>query len=113
MKKNITAVFSNGHTDTYKGSRDVKADWMVTEVATGKVYASGHSLDMEKASKTARGNIPTVANLPAGARSMMNSVHMHQYAKKRGYSSPQEMAADYKIKNAEHAKNYKIEVVAI
>jgi hypothetical protein len=109
----ITATFSNGFTDTYKGHRDVKAAWMITEKSTGQVIASGHSLDFEKASKTAASNIPTVADMPAGARSMMNSIHMHQYAKKRGYSSPQEMAADYKVQNAKHAVNFKIEVVAL
>lgn len=84
---------------------------MVTEIESGRVVASGHSLGREKAAKTAAGNIPTVANMPAGARSMINSVHMHQYAKKRGYSSPQEMAADYKKQNAEYSANYKIEIV--
>ena len=51
----ITATFSNGFTDTYKGTRPVKAAWMVTNTATGKVLASGHSLDIIKARKTAEG----------------------------------------------------------
>ncbi len=50
-----TATFSNGFTDTYKGTRPVKAAWMVTNTATGKVLASGHSLDIIKARKTAEG----------------------------------------------------------
>lgn len=53
----ITATFSNGHTDTYKGTRPVKAAWMITARDTGKVLASGHSLDAEKARKTAEGNV--------------------------------------------------------
>lgn len=46
------ARFSNGHSDEYKGKRDVKAGWMITDSA-GKVLASGHSLDREKAQRTA------------------------------------------------------------
>ena len=48
----ITATFSNGHTDTYKGKRDVKAAWMVI-TADGKIH-SGHSLDRAAAEGTAR-----------------------------------------------------------
>lgn len=53
----ITATFSNGFVDTYKGDRPVKAAWMLTDKETGKVLLSGHSLDRAKAEKTARGNI--------------------------------------------------------
>ena len=49
------ATFSNGFTDTYKGYRDVKAAWMITNKATGEVIASGHSLDRVKAAKTSQG----------------------------------------------------------
>ena len=58
----ITATFSNGFTDTYKGKRDVKAAWMITSKADGKVLMSGHSLDRIKASKTAEGNVRYAAN---------------------------------------------------
>lgn len=51
----ITATFSNGFTDTYKGHRDVKAAWMITRVEDGEVLASGHSLDRIKADKAANG----------------------------------------------------------
>lgn len=57
------AKFSNGFTDTYKGHRDVKAAWMVTNKSTGEVLASGHSLDKARAEKTARGNM---SSLPTG-----------------------------------------------
>ena len=110
MKK---AIFSNGFVDVYKGKRDIKAAWMITKLDSGEVVCSGHSLDRQKAAKTAATNIPTVANMPSGGRSMLNSVHMHVYAKKRGYSSAQEMAEDYKRQNANHALQYKIEVVDI
>lgn len=49
MKK---AVFSNGFVDTYKGNRDVKAAWMIFDIASGKKIASGHSLTKEAAEKT-------------------------------------------------------------
>ena len=50
-----TATFSNGYTDTYKGKRDVKAAWMVI-TAKGEIL-SGHSLDTDKAKKTAENNV--------------------------------------------------------
>ena len=53
----ITATFSNGFTDTYKGARAVKAAWMITRKSDGKVLASGHSLDTDKARKTAEGKL--------------------------------------------------------
>lgn len=59
----ITATFSNGYSDTYKGSRPVKAAWAIVRKADGKVLASGHSLDRAKAEKTAHGN---AASLFAG-----------------------------------------------
>lgn len=111
MSQHKTAVFSNGHTDTYKGHRDVKAAWMITKADTGEVFASGHSLDAIKAQKTAAGNIPRPHRLPSGWRMMRNTVAMYQYAAKQGYRTPSEMAADYAAKNAEYAKSYHIEVV--
>lgn len=52
----ITATFSNGHTDTYNGKRDVRAAWAIILKSTGEVLSSGHSLDRAKAQKTAEGN---------------------------------------------------------
>ncbi len=108
-----TAKFSNGHTDTYKGSRDVKAAWMVTELDTGRVVASGHSLDLEKARKTGGSSIPAVRTLPAGWRTHKNTVQAVRLIKSLGYSSAAEMESDYKAKNADHAKGFKVEVVAL
>jgi len=66
-----TATFSNGFTDTYKGTRPVKAAWLVTDKATGTVLASGHSLDIVKARKTAEGNATLCARRQDGdARSV-------------------------------------------
>lgn len=60
----IIATFSNGHQDEYKGTRKVRAAWMITRKADGKVLASGHSLDRVKALKTAQGNVAHVVTIP-------------------------------------------------
>lgn len=106
-----TAIFSNGFKDTYKGARDVRAAWMVTEIETGRIVASGHSLSRTNADKTARGSIPLAQQLPSGWSYLKNTIPMYRYAKDKGYSSPAEMAADYKKQNAERAKGYRVEVV--
>lgn len=51
----VTAIFSNGYKDVYKGKRPVTAAWMVVHTATGAIISSGHSLDVVKARKTAEG----------------------------------------------------------
>ena len=56
-KTKIIAKFSNGHTDEYKGDRDVKAAWMIVDRETGEVLNSGHSRDLITAHKTADNNI--------------------------------------------------------
>lgn len=56
----LTATFSTGFKDAYKGSRDVKAAWAIIHTETGKVLKSGHSLDAVKARKTAEGNLQYV-----------------------------------------------------
>jgi hypothetical protein len=56
----MTATFSNGFTDTYKGDRDVKAAWAIFNKETGSVIKSGHSLDITKAAKTCEGNLQHV-----------------------------------------------------
>lgn len=53
----ITAKFSNGFEDTYKGTRAVKAAWAIIRKADGEVLNSGHSMDRAKAATTARGNL--------------------------------------------------------
>ena len=52
----IIATFKNGHKDVYKGKRPVKAAWAIIDRESGEVLCSGHSLDREKALKTAEGN---------------------------------------------------------
>jgi hypothetical protein len=53
----ITATFSNGFSDTYKGDRAVTAAWAIIRKSDGFTLASGHSLDAAKAAKTAAGNL--------------------------------------------------------
>ena len=64
----ITVTFSNGHTDTYKGKRDVRAAWMITHRQTGEVLMSGHSLDADRAQKTAEGNLGQYCLVETGMR---------------------------------------------
>jgi len=109
----ITATFSNGHTDTYKGSRDVKAAWMLIEIETGKVIKSGHSMTAASAEKTAKSWIPVAASLPTGWKDFRKSLTGANYAIGEGYKSIREMEKDYKKMNAEKAKQYKVEVVAL
>lgn len=59
----ITATFSNGETDTYKGNRPVTAAWAIICRHTNETLASGHSLDPIKADKTANGHLPEYAGL--------------------------------------------------
>lgn len=54
MKK---ATFSNGFVDIYKGTRDVKAAWAMIRKSDGKVLCSGHSLDRQRAQKTAESHL--------------------------------------------------------
>jgi len=55
-----TAVFSDGTRDEYRGHRDVTAAWAIFDKESGKVLASGHSLDRVRATKTAEGNVADV-----------------------------------------------------
>jgi len=77
----ITATFSNGYTDTYKGTRPVKAAWAIINRETGEVIASGHSLDRVKAQKTATGNVTLCVRLSHDAypsfRLPASLVHLH------------------------------------
>lgn len=110
---NKTATFSNGHVDTYKGSRPVAAAWMITEKATGKVYASGHSLTREHAEKTARGNVP-VRHYGIFSKQNMTIAfiqHLHQRARAAGFKTSEEFLNNCKKENAERAALYAIEVV--
>lgn len=92
-----TATFSNGHTDTYKGTRPVTAAWAIIRNSDGATLASGHSLDADKARKTAEGNFRYVASRVLGRQpigidrrptsSMAQKIFWEREAKKLGYSS--------------------------
>ena len=96
---NITATFSNGFTDTYKGDRAVKAAWAIIDRATGKVINSGHSLDRLKAQKTAEGNlrntkVPGVDHLGyAYTGRAMPGYHAEQARKYYGWTGKGDRAA--------------------
>ena len=61
-KTTITAKFSNGHTTEYKGTRAVKAAWLITCKATGEVMAKGYSMDEGKALRTAEGKCSDIGH---------------------------------------------------
>lgn len=113
----ITATFSNGYTDTYKGNRDVRAAWAIIEKATGEVVLSGHSLDADKALKTATGNIRTY--LARGEAVERPSRYVNQIrwydglARERGFKNWKAWYDADQIVRAEQAKAYTVEVVAL
>jgi hypothetical protein len=116
----ITATFSNGYTDTYKGNRPVKAAWAIIDRNTGKVLHSGHSLDVIKARKTAEGNCRY--HVAAGFRNGFDRpnrwAHANAYfgkkAREQGFRSWKEAYEAGQAKQAKWiAENLKIEVVEI
>lgn len=88
---NITATFSNGFTDIYKGDRSVKAAWAIVDRETGATLNSGHSLDRAKAQKTAEGNlrntrVPGVDNAYAFTGRCTPGYHVKQAREYFGYT---------------------------
>lgn len=59
----IYTEFSNGFRDIYKGSRTIKAGWMITNRYSGAVLASGHSIDRQKASVTAEKKLQNIGHI--------------------------------------------------
>lgn len=108
----ITATFSNGYTDTYKGTRAVKAAWMVVEKLTGRVVATGHSIDFGAAEKTAKSAI-VQHTLPTGWRNWRKDVRATRYAKSLGYESVEHMESEYQRVNAEYSATVQVEVIAL
>lgn len=112
----ITAKFSNGHTDVYKGKRPVKAAWMI--VSPDGEIRSGHSLDKAKARKTAEGNMAYLRARPDCIRKMnpRPTVAAMQYFAKLarehyGFSSYKAAYADGQAKMAAFRATCKIEVI--
>lgn len=120
-KATITAKFSNGHTDVYKGTREVKAAWMITNATTGEVYMSGHSLDRAKAQKTAEGNTSYCLSRALGRYLKGDSMRPTRYAsqivyhnglaRKEGFKDWKEAHLAYKAEAEIARRNLKIEVI--
>ena len=98
--KNLTAIFSNGFTDTYKGKRDVKAGWAIIEIETGVTVKSGHSLTDTLAYKTAASNMPSPNHGNVNFMLKMGDISKSK-------------ARELNEKTAEFRKGYKIEVIAV
>lgn len=104
----VTATFSNGFTDTYKGTRDVTAAWAIIERDTGRVVKSGHSLTREKAAKTASSNMPKVHNTAGYA---ISAYQKRRYRETGKLLSTSQIRAKFFAENAEHQKRYAVEIV--
>lgn len=95
----ITAKFSNGHQDTYKGNRDVRAAWAIIDRKTGETLNSGHSLDRARAEKTAAGNVRYISSemrafsVPQRLYMGADYSHLFRIARAHGYEGPARMAA--------------------
>ena len=112
----LTATFSTGFTDTYKGKRDVKAAWAIINRETGAVINSGHSLDAAKAAKTAEtaeGNLQSVWF----ERDFCISEHPLRYVKGTGAYLTRKQNAEAKAHNAARLdfirSKVRIEIVAL
>lgn len=112
------AVFSNGHTDTYKGKRPVSAAWMVT-TANGSVY-SGHSLDRAKAVKTASSYVCRGCKFSAlrmvgtGGHDFVTpefAAYALKIAKEAGFDTRKLYNANADAKRAEYAAKAIVEIV--
>lgn len=127
---NLTAKFSNGFEDTYKGKRDIKAAWMITDRETGEVIASGHSLNRECAEKTAKSTAsnlaPNKVGMPTGrgyawsmslCKSMvksLRSVGAGDRLKGKAYQDVKDIATQWNAdKRDEYMATIKIEIVNV
>lgn len=112
----ITAQFTTGHVDVYKGKRPVKAAWLLT--GPNGDTKSGHSLDRAKARSTAEGAIRFLKGHPhsvdrpgRGAHSVAYLQYWHKLAREHGFKDHREFFADYQVKAAAFRATCKIEVV--
>lgn len=117
----ITATFSNGHTDTYKGTRPVKAAWAIIRKSDSAVMMTGHSLDRAKAQATAEGNFRYTASKVIGRmlkglsdrpdRDARRNAYFNSLAKKNGFSNWKEAYAAYQADLADVRALVTIEVI--
>lgn len=89
----IQATFSDGTVDVYHGKRPIKAAWAI--FVDGKFASSGHSLDRDRARKTAESNIRRVSPIavpdhPRRGRHMGPYQFWTRAARKRGFATWQE-----------------------
>ena len=117
---NLTATFSTGYTDAYKGDRDVRAAWLLT-TPEGRTF-SGHSLNRQNAAKT--------ASSTASQKCPFHELVMHggglrgrysytpaaaanylKIAKERGFDTIKAYNADAKAKRADWVARCAIEIV--
>lgn len=109
----ITATFSNGHADTYKGLRLIKAGWMVVS-PSGEVR-SGHSIDRKTAEKTARGHAAEMSGISRAFPGRQVPIHylalQHKEAVRAGFKTNRAFEADLSERRAAFVASCKIEVV--
>lgn len=117
-----TAVFSDGSTDAYKGHRDVQAAWAIFNRTTGVRIKSGHSLDMDRATKTARlalRDIAAMYTIPRGAQHQYIWNQVMKNAHREGYLGKSLQGAINCLKEANAKRmarleqKYRIEVVEL
>jgi len=107
MKK--VATFSNGSTKTYGGKRDVTAAWAIIERDTEKTKKMGFSLDRYKAKKTANSSCILRVTGPLNPADLL----LGKDIRKEGFKSIYEYNKHQKKLNAEHAENYRIEIINV
>jgi hypothetical protein len=112
----IVSTFSTGHTDTYKGKRDVKAGWMITG-PQGDLY-TGHSQNRITARKTAEGRAPYLKGAPSfvdrparRAATVAYFQYFAQQARKHGFTSHKAWYDDYAAKMAAFRAQCRVEIV--
>lgn len=113
----IVAKFSNGFEDEYKGSRPVKAAWMIVRKADGEVVDSGHSLDRVRAASTASGKLMDLGSalgvdwdrfpkfdVPQRLWAGANYSWLYKNAAEHGYDGPAKIAVYKRWASAKNAE---------
>jgi hypothetical protein len=112
----IASTFSNGHIDTYKGRRNVKAGWMITGPQGD--FFTGHSQDRDTARKTAESKAPYLKGAPRHvdkpATRHVTVAYLQYFAKlarEHGFASHKAWYDDYAVKIAAFRAQCRIEIV--
>lgn len=112
-----TSKFSDGTVDVYKGHRPVTAGWAI--FVDGEFATSGHSLDRDRAEKTAQGNTRWLSGAslpcpdrPRGAPTVGQYQYWTKLAKKYGFATWRDWYAAAKAEQDKWAAEHiRIEVV--